>query len=61
MTSSLAGLVLRALAFVEAGLRTFGAFFTAYLVYGFVRPRISREMRKEIEEEDDDEDEPLKA
>ena len=35
--------------------------FTAYLVYGFVRPRISREMRKEIEEEDDDEDEPLKA
>jgi CDP-diacylglycerol--serine O-phosphatidyltransferase len=31
------------------------AFFTAYLVYGFVRPRISRQMRREIEEEDDDE------
>lgn len=29
--------------------------FTAYLVYGFIRPRISREMRKEIEDEDDDE------
>ena len=33
------------------------AFFTLYLVYGFVRPRISRAMRKEIEEEDDDEPE----
>jgi CDP-diacylglycerol--serine O-phosphatidyltransferase len=31
------------------------AFFTLYLVYGFVRPRISRSMRREIEEEDDDE------
>jgi CDP-diacylglycerol---serine O-phosphatidyltransferase len=30
-------------------------FFTAYLVYGFVRPRISRRVRKEIEEEDEDE------
>jgi len=30
-------------------------FFTAYLVYGFVRPRISRRVRYEIEEEDDDE------
>jgi CDP-diacylglycerol---serine O-phosphatidyltransferase len=30
--------------------------FTAYLCYGFIRPRISREMRKEIEEEGDDED-----
>ncbi|MGA2243407.1 MAG: CDP-diacylglycerol--serine O-phosphatidyltransferase [Verrucomicrobiota bacterium] len=29
-------------------------FFTAYLVYGFVRPRLSRAWRKEIEEEDDD-------
>jgi CDP-diacylglycerol--serine O-phosphatidyltransferase len=29
-------------------------FFTAYLVYGFVRPRISRRIRQEIEEEDDD-------
>ena len=31
------------------------AFFTAYLLYGFIRPRISRQMRREIEEEDDDE------
>jgi len=34
------------------------AFFTLYLIYGFVRPRISRALRREIEEEDDDEDEP---
>jgi CDP-diacylglycerol--serine O-phosphatidyltransferase len=34
------------------------AFFTLYLVYGFVRPRISRAMRREIEEEDDEEPEP---
>jgi CDP-diacylglycerol--serine O-phosphatidyltransferase len=31
------------------------AFFTLYLLYGFIRPRISRRMRREIEEEDDDE------
>ena len=31
--------------------------FTAYLAYGFIRPRISREMRKEIEEDDDDDHE----
>jgi CDP-diacylglycerol---serine O-phosphatidyltransferase len=30
-------------------------FFTAYLVYGFVRPYISRKMRHEIEEVDEDE------
>jgi CDP-diacylglycerol--serine O-phosphatidyltransferase len=30
------------------------AFFTLYLVYGFIRPRISRKMRHEIEEEDDE-------
>jgi CDP-diacylglycerol--serine O-phosphatidyltransferase len=30
--------------------------FTAYLLYGFIRPRISRQMRREIEEEDDDHD-----
>lgn len=30
-------------------------FFTTYLIYGFVRPRLSRAVRKEIEEEDDDE------
>ncbi|HWI57628.1 MAG TPA: CDP-diacylglycerol--serine O-phosphatidyltransferase [Bacillota bacterium] len=33
------------------------ALFTAYLVYGFIRPRISGRMRREIEEEDEDEDE----
>lgn len=33
------------------------ACFTLYLIYGFVRPRISRQMRREIEEEDDEEDE----
>lgn len=31
--------------------------FTTYLAYGFIRPRISREMRKEIEDEDDDDEE----
>jgi CDP-diacylglycerol--serine O-phosphatidyltransferase len=31
------------------------AFFTLYLLYGFIRPRISRKMRREIEEEDEDE------
>lgn len=30
------------------------AFFTLYLIYGFVRPHISRAMRREIEEEDDE-------
>ncbi|HEY1663919.1 MAG TPA: CDP-diacylglycerol--serine O-phosphatidyltransferase [Verrucomicrobiae bacterium] len=30
-------------------------FFTAYLVYGFVRPSLSRAWRREIEEEEDDE------
>ena len=37
--------------------------FTAYLCYGFIRPRISREMRKEIEDEGEDEedDEELNA
>jgi CDP-diacylglycerol--serine O-phosphatidyltransferase len=29
-------------------------FFTTYLIYGFVRPRISHQMRREIEEEDED-------
>lgn len=29
------------------------AFFTLYLIYGFVRPRISRKIRHEIEEEED--------
>ena len=30
-------------------------FFTGYLVYGFIRPRLSRAWRREIEEEDEDE------
>jgi CDP-diacylglycerol--serine O-phosphatidyltransferase len=30
-------------------------FFTAYLVYGFIRPRVSRRVRYEIEDEDEDE------
>ena len=29
-------------------------FFTVYLIYGFIRPRISRQMRREIEEETED-------
>lgn len=32
------------------------AFFTAYLVYGFVRPSLSRAWLREIEEEDDEQD-----
>lgn len=32
-------------------------FFTAYLIYGFIRPRVSRKVREEIEDDDDD-DEP---
>jgi CDP-diacylglycerol--serine O-phosphatidyltransferase len=32
------------------------AFFTLYLIYGFVRPRISRALRHEIEEEEDEGD-----
>ena len=30
-------------------------FFTAYLIYGFVRPHLSRAWRREIEDEDEDE------
>lgn len=30
--------------------------FTAYLVYGLIRPRISRKLRDEIEQEDDEEE-----
>lgn len=33
------------------------AFFTLYLVYGFIRPRISRRVRRNIEEEDDEQEE----
>jgi CDP-diacylglycerol--serine O-phosphatidyltransferase len=32
------------------------AIFTAYLLYGFIRPRISRRMRREIEEDEDETD-----
>lgn len=32
--------------------------FTAYLVYGFIRPHVSRKMREEIADEDDDENTP---
>ena len=32
------------------------ALFTLYLLYGFIRPRISRRMRREIEEEEEEED-----
>lgn len=32
--------------------------FTAYLLYGFVRPRISRKVREDIEEEAEDDEEP---
>jgi CDP-diacylglycerol--serine O-phosphatidyltransferase len=31
--------------------------FTSYLLYGFVRPRISRKLRREIEDEDDESEE----
>ncbi len=31
-------------------------FFTAYLIYGFIRPHISRKVRHEIEEEEEGED-----
>jgi len=30
-------------------------FFTSYLIYGFIRPRISRQMRREIEDEGEEE------
>jgi CDP-diacylglycerol--serine O-phosphatidyltransferase len=36
-------------------------FFTGYLIYGFVRPHISRAWRREIEEEDDEDDNPASA
>jgi hypothetical protein len=31
-------------------------FFTTYLIYGFIRPRISHQMRREIEEEEEEEE-----
>lgn len=36
-------------------------FFTGYLLYGFVRPHISRAWRHEIEEEEDEDDNPATA
>ena len=35
--------------------------FTAFLLYGFVRPYISRKMQREIEDDEDDEDESTPA
>ena len=32
--------------------------FTCYLLYGFIRPRVSRELRREIEDDEDDDDVP---
>jgi len=37
------------------------ALFTVYLVYGFIRPRISGRIRREIEEEDEEEAEKMSA
>jgi len=34
-------------------------FFTGYLVYGFIRPRLSRAWRREIEEDDDEPGAPI--
>jgi CDP-diacylglycerol--serine O-phosphatidyltransferase len=42
--------------FRERALFALPAFFTLYLVYGFIRPRISRKVRYEIEEEDDEDE-----
>src|SRR5690349_18836414 len=55
----LAVLFIGALVILREKILTFilPVFFTSYLVYGFIRPRISRRMRKEIEDEDDDDDE----
>jgi len=37
------------------------AIFTIYLLYGFIRPQISRKIRHEIEEEEDEDDGPSPA
>src|SRR5882724_6025514 len=37
------------------------ALFTLYLIYGFIRPRISRKVRYEIEEEEEEEEESGRA
>ena len=31
-------------------------FFTSYLIYGFIRPRLSRKMRQEMSDEEDDDE-----
>jgi CDP-diacylglycerol--serine O-phosphatidyltransferase len=41
---------------IKMAVYAFPAFFTAYLIYGFIRPRISRQVRHEIEEEDEEEE-----
>jgi len=30
--------------------------FTAYLIYGFIRPHVSRRFRQQIEDKEDDDD-----
>ena len=35
--------------------------FIAYLLYGFLRPFLTRKMKEEIEDEVEDEDEPLES
>ena len=42
---------------VRRGVYVLPALFTLYLVYGFIRPRISGKVRREIEEDEEDEDE----
>jgi CDP-diacylglycerol--serine O-phosphatidyltransferase len=34
----------------------FPLFFTSYLIYGFIRPRLSRKVREEISDEEDDDE-----
>jgi CDP-diacylglycerol--serine O-phosphatidyltransferase len=52
----LAILFLGSVVFLKEMVLTFvlPAFFTGYLIYGFVRPHISRRMRQEIEDEEED-------
>jgi len=37
------------------------AIFTTYLLYGFMRPFLSRKMKQEIEEEVEEDEEPLES
>jgi CDP-diacylglycerol--serine O-phosphatidyltransferase len=64
-TRTLAGILfIGAVVILQEKILTFilPVFFTCYLIYGFIRPRISRKVREEIEEElDDDDHEPSSA